>query len=285
MSDYLLERKCALSEQVQDKLVMLNGLRFHYRDWGDAHAPVIVALHGGTANAHGWDVVASALCDRWRWLALDQRGHGETEWASEYSVGHMESDVQAFVRAMGLTQFILIGHSMGGAVAYNYAASHRDQIERLVIIDMAPDVSPAFDRRNDLSMQANDIFDSPEQVFQTMRARNQFASDDELRRRAMHNLMQNEDGKWTWRYDRALRGDGKLKRPKGEPQWQLLSTITCPTLLIKGAESDLLAPETVERMVRTIPNCRVVEIPRAGHTVTADNPDAFIAALGEFLHA
>lgn len=274
-----------MTDLVQDKFITLNGLRFHYRDWGDAHVSTIVALHGGTANSHGWDIVSSALCDHWRWLALDLRGHGETQWASEYSVEHMAMDVHAFVRAIGLTNYVLIGHSMGGAIAYNYAASHLDEIERLVIVDIAPDVSPAFDRRNDLSLQANDIFDDPDQVFQTMRARNQYASDDELRRRAMHNLMQRADGKWTWRYDRALRGSGKLERPKGEPQWQLLSTITCPTLLVKGAESDLLMPETVERMARTIPNCRVVEIPRAGHMVTADNPDAFVGALRDFLLA
>jgi pimeloyl-ACP methyl ester carboxylesterase len=55
-----------LSDPVQDKFVTLNGLRFHYRDWGDAHAPVIVALHGSTSNAHGWDTSARALCNRWR---------------------------------------------------------------------------------------------------------------------------------------------------------------------------------------------------------------------------
>jgi pimeloyl-ACP methyl ester carboxylesterase len=179
----------------------------------------------------------------------------------------------------------LCGHSMGGVVAYNYAASHLDQIERLVIIDIGLEITPAFDQRFQTSLQANDVFDSLDQAFQTMRAGNRFASDDELRRRAMYNMMQRDDGKWTWRYDRALRGGGKLKRPSGEQQWLLLSTITCPTLLVRGAESDLLARETVERMVRTIPNCRVVEIPRAGHTVTADNPEAFIAALRDFLLA
>jgi pimeloyl-ACP methyl ester carboxylesterase len=197
----------------------------------------------------------------------------------------MVADAQAFVRAMGLNKYILIGHSMGGVVAYNYAASHLDQIERLVIIDIGLEITPAFDQRFQTSLQANDVFDSLDQAFQTMRAGNRFASDDELRRRAMYNMMQRDDGKWTWRYDRALRGGGKLKRPSGEQQWLLLSTITCPTLLVRGAESDLLARETVERMVRTIPNCRVVEIPRAGHTVTADNPEAFIAALRDFLLA
>jgi pimeloyl-ACP methyl ester carboxylesterase len=175
---------------------------------------------------------------------------------------------------------------MGGIVAYNYAAAHPDQIERLVIVDIGPEIAPAFDQRREAAYQASDVFDSPEQVFQTMRAGNRFASDAELRQRVIHNVMQRDDGKWTWRYDRAFRSKGKIPPPPGgEPQWQLLSTLTCPTLLVRGAETIVLARATAERMARTIPHCRLVEISQAAHTVTADNPDKFIAVLREFLLA
>lgn len=273
-------------EQVQDKFITLNGLRFHYRDWSAPResARALIALHGLTSTAYAWDTTAQALCDRYRVLALDQRGHGETEWAMEYTIARGVADLFTFGGAMGLKKFVLLGHSMGGLVAYNYAAVHPDQVERLVIVDYGPEVQPAFRQRLGQSMQAIDVFDNPEQAFQKMRAENPRPSDEEMRHRVMHNVMQRGDGKWTWRYDRGLRdGTRPLERVAPNEQWHILARINCPTLLVRGAETDLLARETAERMARTIPNCKLVEIARAGHSVPADNPNAFIAALREFL--
>lgn len=273
-------------DNVQDKLITLNGLRFHYRDWGDEKAPAIIALHGITSNAHAWDTTASALCDRYRILALDQRGHGETEWATDYKISSAVGDVDAFVRTLGLRKFVLLGHSMGALIAYNYAPAHLDQIEKLVLVDFGPELMPAFGKRLQASMQANDIFDDPDQAFKQMRAGNPRPTDSALRERAIHNLMQRADGKWTWRYDRGFRDSTRtLERLAPEQQWQLLTQITCPTLLVRGAETDLLARETAERMVRTIVNCQLVEVPNAGHSVPLDNPDGFIAAVSKFLIA
>jgi len=271
-------------DRVQDKFITLNGLRFHYRDWGTSDAPVLIALHGVTSTAYAWDTTARALCDRYRILALDQRGHGETEWAKEYSVASALADVETFVRELGLKKFVLVGHSMGGRIAYYYAPRHLDQIEHLVIVDIGPEIAPAFVKRLQTAMQANDIFNNPEEAFQILRAGNPRPSDDAMRQLTHHNLMQLADGKWTWRYDRGLRnGERPLERLDGESQWSILSQITSPTLLVRGAETDLLERSTAERMARTIPNCKLVEIPNAGHSVPLDNPEGFIAALQEFL--
>lgn len=271
-------------DNVQDKFITLNGLKFHYRDWGANDAPVLIALHGVTSTAYAWDITARALSDRYRVLALDQRGHGETEWAKEYSMASGIADVEAFARELGLKKFVLVGHSMGGRIAYYYAPRHLDQIERLVIVDIGPEISPVFVKRLQAAMVANDIFNNPEEAFQVLRAANPRPSDDELRERTNRNLMQLADGKWTWRYDRGLRnGERPLERLDAESQWAILSQITCPTLLVRGAETDLLERSSAERIVRTIPNCKFVEIPKAGHSVPLDNPKDFIAALREFL--
>ena len=89
---------------VRDETVMLDGLRFHYRDWGDPAAPPLVLLHGFTGNARQWDSFARAMADRYRVLALDQRGHGETDWApdQDYSAARVHEDFVAFVAALGL---------------------------------------------------------------------------------------------------------------------------------------------------------------------------------------
>ena len=103
---------------VADELIELRGLRFHYRDWPAKHAgaPDLVLLHGYTGHARSWDAFAQAMTDRYRVLALDQRGHGESAWApaDRYGVDDMADDLEAFVGALGLNGFTLLGLSMGG---------------------------------------------------------------------------------------------------------------------------------------------------------------------------
>src|SRR5256885_5407840 len=124
-----------------DKIVTLNALRFHYLDWGNDNAFPLVLLHGYASHAHSWDKFAAAMSNAYHVLALDQRGHGESEWATDYAPESMVADVAAFAQALNLRRFALVGLSMGGRNAYQYAAQHADSIERLVIVDIGPDVS------------------------------------------------------------------------------------------------------------------------------------------------
>lgn len=273
-------------DPVQDKFISLNGLQFHYLDWGKPDAPVIVALHGFTSLARTWDTVARALSDRYRILAPDQRGHGETEWADSYSLEAAIQDLDAFVSALEIRSFTLLGHSLGGLIGYFYAATHPTRVERLIIVDMGPEIMPAFTQRLAGSLGGGDVFDDHEHVFRIMREGNAHASDEELFHRAKHNVRRRQDGKWTWRYDRGFRdGSHRVERVDPEQQWQALARITCPTLLVRGAESDLLSRETARRMINVIPHCHLIEIPNAGHSVFMDNPTDFIAALKKFLSA
>ena len=95
--------------------------------------------------------------------------------------------------------------------------------------------------------------------------------------------MRLDDGRWTYRYDRLLRSATALPRPDPEIGWALLPKISSPTLLVRGAESDILAPETAARIVATMPDCRLVEVPDSGHPMQTDNPDAFYSAVEGFL--
>jgi pimeloyl-ACP methyl ester carboxylesterase len=99
------------------------------------------------------------------------------------------------------------------------------------------------------------------------------------------NLRQRDDGRWVWRYDAAGLGGptGFFERaPAEDEQWALLARIDCPTLLVRGAETDTLRRETAERMTGAIPDCRLVELPASGHSVPRDNPAAFLAAVRPF---
>jgi pimeloyl-ACP methyl ester carboxylesterase len=106
---------------VQDKFLTLNALGFHYREWGSSKAPPVVLLHGFSGNARHWDTLALALAQRYRVLALDQRGHGETDWApdGEYTPVRVNVDFAAFIEAIEIARFPIVGFSFGGHVAYS----------------------------------------------------------------------------------------------------------------------------------------------------------------------
>jgi pimeloyl-ACP methyl ester carboxylesterase len=270
--------------QVQDRTETLNGLRFHYRDWGNTAAQPLVLLHGFTSHARSWDTFARAMQARCHVLALDQRGHGETEWAQDYAPERMVEDVDAFVRTLGLRSFALLGLSMGGRNAYAYAAQYPAEVAKLVIVDIGPEINMAGSDRIRAGVQTADIFDDPEDAFRAARAANPRPPEAELRHRVTSNLMKTDDGRWTFRYDKALRApDRPLPRPDPEKIWALLPNIACPTLLVRGAESDVLSPETAARMLQTIPNIRMVEVQDAGHSVPLDNPAGFLAAVQTLL--
>src|ERR1700739_3737716 len=117
---------------VADELIEMRGMRFHYRDWPSQKpgARDLVLLHGFTGHARSWDAFAQAMTDRYRVLALDQRGHGESGWAGagHYGIEAMTEDLRAFVAALGLQGFTLLGLSMGGMVAIDYAGGRPGEL-------------------------------------------------------------------------------------------------------------------------------------------------------------
>jgi esterase len=268
----------------RDQLVMLNGLRFHYREWGSESSPPLVLLHGYSSHARSWDTFARALADRFHIYALDQRGHGETGWTDDYSADRMIEDVAAFVGALRLGQFDLLGLSMGGRNAYGYAARHQETLKRLVIVDIGPEVPVRGSTRIRQGALANDVFDTPEDAYAVARAGNSRAPESELRRRTLNGLMLRDDGRWTYRYDKALRDP---ERPRPQPDaavhWAMLERIKTPTLLVRGAESDVLDAAVAEKMTEVLANCQLVTVPEAGHSIPLDNPQGFIAAVRPFL--
>ncbi len=157
----------------------------------------------------------------------------------------MVDDLSAFVR--DLAPVILVGHSMGGFNSYAFAAQHPQMVERLVIVDTGPEFTPAFVKRVQHAVQERDVFDDPDELFQRQRRENPRPSDAEWRHYVMHSIRQRSDGKWILRFDVAFRVPGVFARIKmdAEAQWALLPKITCPTLLMCGAKTDHITPETM----------------------------------------
>lgn len=126
---------------LSDHTISLATLTFHYREAGDVAAPPLILLHALGTNAQDWDEVALALAERYHVFALDQRGHGESARpgiSSLYTFEAMRFDLKVFVDTLRLDRITLIGHSMGGTVAFLFAELYPDRIERLVIEDTPP---------------------------------------------------------------------------------------------------------------------------------------------------
>ncbi len=271
----------------QDKTVTANGLRLHYLDWGTVGRPVMVLLHGLRGHAHSWDDVSAAMCQDYHVLALDQRGRGDSDWApsGDYSTEAYVADLAAFCEALGLDSFLLAGHSMGGRNSMAFTARYPEKVQKLIIVD----VGPVIDRKGAerISREVSEVpeeFDSFDAVVEHMAKQNRFAADPVLRRRLQYATKELPNGKFGWRYDLAIREQRRQGAAAPAPDlWPALARITCPTLVVRGTDTDLLSPEVARRMEDELAQGKLVEVQRAGHMVFEDNPEDFISQLASFL--
>jgi esterase len=268
--------------------VTANGLRLHYCEWGDPAASPIVLLHGITGHARTWDHLAGALAGRLRVIALDQRGHGDSEDPADrdYRVGSMAGDLAAFADGLGLRRFHLCGLSMGGRVAMAYAGEHAARLDRLVIVDIAPDIAPAgLARVRGMMAASPERFASEAEAAAYIRRANPLYAEAELQHRAAHGLRPLPDGGFAWKYSRGLREMMREGRHDPVDLWGPLDRITCPTLLVRGTESDILSPEIAKRMLDALADGHYAEVLGAGHSVPGDQPEAFAQLVRAFLTA
>lgn len=265
----------------------IDGLRFRYLDWGTEGKRPILFLHGGALTAHTWDLCCLALRDGFHCLALDQRGHGDSDWAPDanYSIAAQRQDIKGFAEAVGLDNFVLVGMSMGAINGLAYAIAYPETLSALVLIDAGPNVRRPGSRRIRDFVNGGAKSETLEAIIERALQFNPRRDPLILRRSLMHNLRQQEDGSWVWKYDRrrfqAMGGDQHATERRSLADG--LATVTCPTLVVRGGESDVFHDEDAERLATALPDGRWVKIPNAGHTVQGDNPKDLVAAMREFL--
>lgn len=272
----------------QDKFVTANGMRFHYLEWGSAANPPMLLLHGFAQTCHSWDFVALGFSDDCRVIVLDQRGHGDSDWAADgdYSPETQQNDISAVVREIGLEAFTLMGLSMGGRNSFTYAANNPDKVRALVIVDAGPQNMQQGTQNIRNFVQQDDELDSVDAFVERVLKYNPRRSPEQIRGSIMHNLKQLPNGKWTWKYDKRLRRPGRRMGSDPETEkrlWGYLEALQCPTLLVRGGASDIIAMDTAEKMRKVIPNSQMATIEGAGHLVMGDSPSGFQRAVTEFL--
>jgi esterase len=270
--------------------VVVRGFRLHYLDWGNPNAGTILFLHGGGLNAHTWDVVSLMLRGHYRCVALDQRGHGDSEWSpgSDYGMASHLRDIEGFVQHMRLRRPLLVGQSMGGINAINYASRHSDEIAGLVVIDVGPEIIPAGGERIRDFIAAPQL-DSPDEFLKRATQFNPLRDPRILRRSLYYNLRQLPNAKWTWKHDtrRAAEyqsGDmAAAAANRAEELWKAVPKIRCPALVVRGVLSDVISDDQAEKFVRALPNGRLARVEKAGHNVQGDNPAGLLAVLQPFV--
>jgi pimeloyl-ACP methyl ester carboxylesterase len=276
--------------------VILNGIRLHWLDWGNRHLPHVLLLHGGSLTAHTWDMAVLCLRHKYHFVALDQRGHGDSEWTPQRYLHEdpgelMLEDTRQFIEYLNFEHMSLVGMSMGGMNTIRYASQYPQRLDAVGIVDVAP-VSMVEGQKEmrDFSEATEELFDFDEFL---ARARTFMPHRPEahLRYSLTHSLKQTETGKFTWKRDRRARPSTELSAEelkvrtaeRIKSRWEDVSNITLPTILFRGAESKILSPETAGQMIDALPNGRLAVIADATHNVHSDNPRGFASELDGFL--
>lgn len=238
---------------------------------------LLVLLHGGGANAHWWDHLIPALAEGFHVVALDFRGHGDSDHPDAIEPGAFARDLEALLQHLEAHDAVLMGHSMGGHIALDHAAVHAG-VRALVAIEIVRGVPSRNRRRMRLALAARRSYRTREDALARYRFLPPAPNANEALRAsiAAHSVREEPDGRFGFKFD---------------PRWFTLPSsrppppggVRCPTLIVRGAQSTLLSDEAAAAFAAEIPGARVAVVEAAGHNVHVEQPEAFLAAVLPFL--
>jgi pimeloyl-ACP methyl ester carboxylesterase len=254
-------------------------MELHFRSLGSG--PALILLHGLLGSLDNWLPLGRQFAEHFTVLAVDQRNHGLSPHSNEFGYDLMAHDLHQFMHAQGLTTAHLLGHSMGGKTAMQFALLYPDQVEKLVVVDMAPRAYAPVHTEALAALQALDL--------ETHQRREDFdealatqVPDAELRQFLLKNLRRDMAGAFHWKVNlpaiwenylhlnAALSVEGKFSKP---------------SLFLRGGKSDYVQDTDLELIRQFFPEAELRTIPEAGHWVHADEPEAFLGCVMSFLAA
>jgi esterase len=267
----------------RDLFLTVNGLRLHVVETGGAPAgrPTIILLHGIARHAHTFDHIAGDFARRYRVLAVDMRGHGDSAWSPQgaYLVQDYVKDLEGLIDQLQLRKVTLLGNSTGGRVAQVYAGLHPDRVDRLVVEDVGPErpqnIADAFARRVE---QEKNGWASEDELVAQLVTQNRRTPEPLLRTYAHFGLKRRDDGRLIWKRDPNL-----VKGFIETELWDSVRRITAPALYVIGGGSRIVPPETQEKLKQTVPNVRIVIMPGLGHYPDEEDTAGFMKIVTEFL--
>jgi non-heme chloroperoxidase len=278
-------------EPVEVSFPVGGSLRLAAEGHGDPSARPVILLHGGGQTRHAWGGTATALAARgWYAVALDLRGHGESDWADDgdYRLEAFVSDLRAVVGTF-VRRPVIVGASLGGLTALVAEGdADRPFAAALVLVDITPQVQPAgVDRIVSFMTAHPDGFASLDDAADAVASYVPHRPRPKDLRGLAKNLRRGGDGRWRWHWDpRLISGEGRINATRDPARLERAArALRTPTLLVRGRMSDLVAEEDARAFLALVPHAGYVDVSGAGHMVAGDQNDPFTAAVVDFLDA
>lgn len=262
-------------------------------EWGRGGIPCVL-IHGSGDSAYVWESFASRIAPRFHSVAVDLRGHGDSDWdlSERYDPGTMAKDVAEATATLDLGPMVVIGHSLGGEVALHLSVSHSERVLGLALVDYGPDPNPegCAHIREELRSTPR-TFRTVDEYLSRLIQRHPLAPHHILKRLAIQSLRPNAHDGFETKYDPAAVSEvtnGQISQSSGQSDqqepWSLLARVRCPTLVVRGAGSSVLSRDVAERMAcQVLGNGRLAVVGIAGHCVMIDNPEGFHEAITNLL--
>jgi len=265
--------------------------RIAYLEWGDPrNKDVLVCVHGLARSSRDFDELARTLCGHFRVACPDLAGRGDSDRLADpalYVVPQYVSDMVTLIARLDAESVNWVGTSLGGLVGMALAAQPGAPIKRLVLNDVGPVIAKAALERIATYLGQAPAFPSVEEAEKYVRAVSApFGPHTESQWRFLTEtwIRKDAEGKWRPHYDPRIADEYKRTLPAQDIElWYLYDAIRCPTMVLRGEQSDLLPRQTAEAMARRGPRAKVVEIAGVGHAPTLLNPDQ-IGIVRDFLH-
>jgi pimeloyl-ACP methyl ester carboxylesterase len=258
--------------------VTRDGTELVYWTWPGADPPTLL-LHGIGNYGRYWDFFAAATLGRLRLIAPDARGHGESgRPADGYAPSDFAADAVAVLDRLGIERAVVVGHSMGGLHSIGLAAHHRERVDGLVIVDASPEPLPAGAERAQRLLTDRPARFGDRTEARAYLERTSPGYPDAVYENRLAFAFREEDGGLVWRSDPAALERIMSGRMPREDRWKALGSIACRTLVVRGTRSNVLSDDVARRMVRTLPDGRLMELD-AGHNVPLDRPEELADAV------
>jgi pimeloyl-ACP methyl ester carboxylesterase len=274
-------------------------LKLHYVDWGNPGAEPLLMIHGGRDHCRNWDWVAQRMRDRYHVMALDLRGHGDSAWAIGGAYSHLDhiQDIAQLVNQKVTGPVTVMAHSMGAMVSLSYAGIFPETLKAVIAIEGIPPApmiegfrgQPVEERlqrwvemKRELSRRTPRRYATIEDAVLRMQSENKHLNEEQARHLSIHGAYQNEDGTYSWKFDPYVRFGGGPGGLTAEEQHRLWSRVTCPLLLVSGADSFFPNPAAGGKLAH-LKTARLATIPDSGHWVHHDQLDRFMAETWAFL--
>ena len=264
--------------------------RIAYREWGDPrNRDVLVCVHGLTRSSRDFDELARTLCSQLRIVCPDVAGRGDSDRLADpklYTWTQYVADMVTLIARLDVEAVNWLGTSLGGLVGMALAAQPGSPVRKLILNDAAPVIGrPALERIATYVGERRTFasLEDAEKYIRTISAPFGPHTDAQWRTLTETWVRKNEDGTWRPHYDPRIAETYRASMPEKDLElWPLYDAVRCPTLLIRGEQSDVVSRATAAEMARRGPKAKVIEVRGVGHAPTLLNPDQ-IALVRDFL--